>query len=282
MEFIDFLLKHHSKGTAKRYEKEVLSFLFSVDKKTVDYQRVMDYLAEQRARGKQATSVSLAAIKRYFDYEIFKGKRTDHPAKTIHLKDKVSKDIQLQDLFTSAELESLLERKERYVLLKNRNQIIIGLLIYQALTKAELCSLLVSDINLESGSIKIKGSRKINARTLKLKPKQLYVLKSYLTEDRPKLVRDETDYLLIGKLGKAEMGEGITYLIETARKEFYPRELNLRTIRQSVISNLLKDGHDLRIVQAFAGHKYPSTTERYRQTGIEQLQTAIERHHPLR
>ena len=178
----------------------------------MDYQRVMDYLAEQRVRGQQAKSVSLAAIKRYFDYEIFEGKREDHPAKTIHLKDKISKDIQLQDLFTSAELESLLERKERYILLKQRNQLIIGLLIYQALTKAELCSLLVSDINTESGSIKIKGSRKMNGRTLRLKPRQLYVLKSYLTEDRTKLLRGETDCLLIGKLGKAEMGEGITYL----------------------------------------------------------------------
>ena len=86
MEFIDFLLAHHSEGTAKRYEKEVLSFLFSVDKKAVDYQVVMDYLAEQRGRGRQATLVSLAAIKRYFDYELYTGRRTDHPAKTIRLK----------------------------------------------------------------------------------------------------------------------------------------------------------------------------------------------------
>ena len=281
MEFIDFLLAHHSEATAKRYEKEVLSFLFSMDKKAVDYQLVMDYLAEQRARGRQATSVSLAAIKRYFDYEIYIGKRTDHPAKIIRLKDKTSKDIQLQDLFTSSELESLLERKERYSLLRNRNQVIIGLLIYQALTKAELCGLLVEDIDFKSESVRIKESRKMNGRTLKLKPKQMQVLERYLREDRPKLVREETAALLLGKLGKAEMGEGITYLIETAREGYYPRKLNLRTIRQSVISNLLKEGHDLRIVQVFAGHKYPSTTERYSQTGIEQLQTAIEKHHPL-
>lgn len=282
MEFIEYLLKHHSKKTAKRYEKEVLNFLFSVDKKAVDYKTVMDYIGVQRSRGKQATAVSLCAIKRYFDYEIFEGKRKDHPAKTIHLKDKISKDIQLQDLFTSAELESLFEREERYRILRNRNQIIIGLLIYQGLTKTELCELTLVDIDLESGSVKVKESRRQNGRTLKLKPKQMAVMEKYLVSDRPNLERKKTDCFLLSKKGNGAIDYSISALIESVKSDFYPRKLNLRTIRQSVISNLLKDGHDLRIVQVFAGHKYPSTTERYRQTGIEQLQTAIERHHPLR
>ena len=106
-------------------------------------------------------------------------------------------------------------------------------------------------------------------------------LAKYLEDDRPKLLKQETEALLIGKLGNAETGEGIGYLVETLKSRFGNRKLNPRTIRQSVIANLLKDGNDLRLVQAFAGHKYPSTTERYRQTGIEQLQQAIERHHPL-
>jgi integrase/recombinase XerD len=35
------------------------------------------------------------------------------------------------------------------------------------------------------------------------------------------------------------------------------RNLNAKTIRQSVIANLLKEGKDLRVVQVFAGHKKP-------------------------
>ena len=44
-----------------------------------------------------------------------------NPAKSIRLRDKRSRDIQLQDLFKTTELEQLLEKKERYQLLKNRN-----------------------------------------------------------------------------------------------------------------------------------------------------------------
>jgi len=58
--------------------------------------------------------------------------------------------------------------------------------------------------------------------------------------------------------------------------------LNCQTIRQSVIANLLKQGHDLRIVQAFSGHKYPSTTERYKQNDVVALQQQINVFHPMR
>lgn len=58
--------------------------------------------------------------------------------------------------------------------------------------------------------------------------------------------------------------------------------MNARTIRQSVITNMLKEGKDLRVVQVFAGHKKISSTEKYRQSGLEELQRAIEKYHPLR
>jgi YD repeat-containing protein len=55
-----------------------------------------------------------------------------------------------------------------------------------------------------------------------------------------------------------------------------------RLITLSVIVNLLKSGHDLRLVQTFAGHKYPSATEKYRQTGIGELKAGIEKYYPLK
>jgi integrase/recombinase XerD len=48
-----------------------------------------------------------------------------------------------------------------------------------------------------------------------------------------------------------------------------------------VIANLLKQGHDLSLVQNFAGHKYPSTTEKYKQSEIETLKAAVNKYHPI-
>jgi len=114
-----------------------------------------------------------------------------------------------------------------------------------------------------------------------LKPKQIYWLINYIEKDRPKLLKVKTEKLVITKVGTAEMGEGICYIIETLRHLFPNRKLNPKTIRQSVITNLLKAGKDLRLVQAFAGHKYPSATERYKQTDLEELKHQIQKYHPL-
>jgi integrase/recombinase XerD len=48
-----------------------------------------------------------------------------------------------------------------------------------------------------------------------------------------------------------------------------------------VIANLLKQNHDLRVVQVFAGHKYPSATEKYKQAQREELKKQIQKYHLL-
>lgn len=87
--------------------------------------------------------------------------------------------------------------------------------------------------------------------------------------------------LLIAKGGAPQTVEGIGCLVETFRHLFPSRKLTAQTIRQSVIANLLKSGKDLRLVQTFAGHKYPSTTEKYKQTEVEELKSQILKYHPL-
>lgn len=59
------------------------------------------------------------------------------------------------------------------------------------------------------------------------------------------------------------------------------KKVNAQTIRQSVIVNLLKAGNDISAVQALAGHKYPGSTQKYRQNEIENLQSAINKYHPF-
>ena len=155
------------------------------------------------------------------------------------------------------------------------------MLIYQGLATGELARIALKDINTETGEIYIKASSKLNSRTLKLKPKQVLPIYRYINEIRPKLVKTQTENLIINKLGNAETGEQISYLVSTFKHLFPDRNLNPQTIRQSVITNLLKAGNDLRVVQVFAGHKYPSATEQYKQEDVEKLKKQVEKYHPL-
>lgn len=281
MEFEQYLKERKAAGTVKRYLREIELFSFSIENiSTADYTQIMDYIGKLRIKQKNIMP-SLCAIKMYYNYLIFIDKRDDNPAKSIRLRDKQRRDVQLQDLFSTEELALLLGRKERYAILKNRNLIIISLLIFQALTSGEIMNLELEDINLSATTIYVKSTQKSNARTLKLQSRQVFWLMNYLQIDRPKLLKTNTQKLLISKSGTEEKGETINYVIECFKPLFPDRILNTKTIRQSVICNLLKAGTDLRIVQAFAGHKYPSSTERYKQTDLEELKNQVLKYHPL-
>ncbi len=280
-----YLKNKLSKGTADRYEREISHYIQSVEHPTTaGIQEITEYLRIRRKdyKNPQTLQVILCAIKQYYYYLIHTNQRVGHPCKYLHLKDRKSKDVQLQELFTTEELELLLNREERYQLLKYKNKIIISLLIYQGLTSGEIVNLKLHQIDLDKAEIKLISSNRLNGRTLKLRANQIMWFYKYINEDRPKLKRFETDRLIVGKLGTPETTEGIAYLIETLKPLFLDRNLNPKTIRQSVIANLLKKGNDIRLIQVFAGHKYASTTEKYKQSHTEELRAEVLKHHPLR
>jgi integrase/recombinase XerD len=285
MTIAEYLRVNHSARTAKAYQREIELYLkANPTAAQANFKDVMEYIGTLRKKYGSSASIHriVSSIKVYYKYLNHIHQRKDNPARSIRLRDKKHKALQVQDLFTPTELELLLERKERYADLQVRNQVVISLLIYQGLTTGEMASLTLRDINLEEGTIKIKATPKTNARELKLKTKQIMLLHKYISEKRTKLISTTTDKLIITKLGTAETGEGIHYLVSTYKKLFGDRNLNPKTIRMSVITNLLKEGKDLRVVQTFAGHKYPSATERYKQSGIEELKQVIQKLHPLK
>ena len=282
-----YLFQHYTKDTAKIYGFEIDNYLSNYPQADqAVYKDVMSYMGTLRTRYNNASTLNriLASIKAYYDFLCYTGQRTDNPARSIKLRDQRSRDIQLQDLFTREELETLLERPERYTNLAYRNRVMISLLIYQALHPGEMEVLTVSDINLSTGNIYIKPTTSTNKRELQLKPSQVLLFYHYIHETRPKLLAGKkSDALLIGIRGTPMKADDIVKHVMRSYKGLYPgRQVNAQTIRQSVIANLLKQGHDLSLVQAFAGHKYPSSTERYKQNEIETLRDAVQKYHPMK
>jgi len=62
---------------------------------------------------------------------------------------------------------------------------------------------------------------------------------------------------------------------------YEPGLRNKSQIRTSVITGWLQH-YNLRGVQYMAGHKYVSSTERYRMDTLEDLQKELEKYHPLK
>lgn len=285
-ELSDYLFEKYSPQTIKIYQLDILRYISYMGEERAEkasYRDIMEYTGYLRKMYQNARTINrmLYGVKAWYFYLIASGRREDHPCKQIKLKDARGGDVQLQDLFSVVEMEELMQRKERFNDAKLRNKVIISLLIYQGLRLTEITRLRTGDLDLEAGTIYVRAMPRSMARTLKLKTTQVMLFYNYIHELRPKLLRTDTDRLVLTLRGSAENGEGINYLIETFKPMFPERNLNARTIRQSVITNMLKEGKDLRVVQVFAGHKKISSTEKYRQSGIEELQAAIEKYHPL-
>ena len=286
MSLEDYLKENLSPQSAKSYLYEINKFiLLNKETASYNYPKVMEYVEMLRINYPPNTLRRIVfAIKKYYDYFIEIKVRDDNPARSIKLRDGRENPIQLQDLLTDKELQSLLvPRKERYAFLAKRNQITMSLLINQALKVSEIESLKTTDINLEKAEIKVTGTRQTNNRNLPLQASQILLFYQYMNQYRIKIKtnRDDKNALLLGKLGTPITGEDIGYLVSTYQNQF-KKKLTTTSIRQSVITNLLSKGNDLRKVQYFAGHKHADTTEKYRQTGLNALQTAIEKLHPIK
>lgn len=283
-----YLQERYSEGTVKVYFWEIVTFLKSVScAEGATYKQIMEYLGRVRERYSKAATVSriLHSIKAYYSFLSYSGRREDNPAASIRLRDRQEREVQLQDLFTAAELESLLEgKKERYRGLELRNRVLMSLLIYQGLVPQEIERIRVVDVDLENGSVHVRGGRKTNSRTLPLKTQQIMLFYRYMDKARVELLGNKTnEMLLAGHRGKAVTAEDISKHIKRHySKRFEGRRVTAQSIRQSVITNLLKSGRELRVVQSFAGHKYPSTTEKYRQSNVDALKTAINNYHPVK
>jgi len=281
-----YLQAHYATATAKAYAREIEIYQSNVPAAvTARYKDITGYLGLLRNRYSKTATISriLSSIKVYYDYLCREGIRNDNPARSLQLKDQQSRDIQLQDLFTTEELEGLLNRKERYHDLYYRNKVLMSLVVYQAVHPRELEALQVRDIDLTIGTVYIKATPKTSSRTLSLKSSQVLLFHQYITEIRPGLLHGHaSSCLLIGLRGGAMKAGDITKHIKRSFKECYPnRKVTAQRVRQSVITNLLKQGHDISLVQAYAGHKYPSATQRYRQQELETLKAAVHKYHPL-
>lgn len=284
MEIENYLQNELSKQTVKSYLYEIEKFKKHYkNPEKLNYQELMNYVELLRKNyNPQSIRRTIYAIKKYYDYLVNIGKIKTNIAINIKIKDGKENPIQLQELLTEKELQKLLEpRKERYPILEKRNRIIISLLVNQALLVGDIERLKIEDLDLQNAKIRIQKTGITNERILELKAEQILLFYQYLQEDRELLKKQKTSFFLLNKLGSKITADDINYLVSTYQKDFTKKITSVK-IRQSVIKLKLGQGENLRKVQYFAGHKHADTTEKYRETGIEALQTAINQYHPIK
>jgi site-specific recombinase XerD len=258
---------------------------FGTTKEAIDYKTFLKYIEQLKKTAIKTSTIKsyIGSLKIYFNYLQEENYRADNPITNINIKGTVKTIV--SNLLTADELEDLYysyETKNQDVA-KKRNKIMIGLLVYQGLKVNELEQLKEEHIELYKGKIHIPRTTKSNGRTLELKPWQLMELMEYVQQIRPQLLTNNrqptTDNFFISIDGNSSLNNVMSRINKELKLINYSYQ-NAIQIRNSVIVNWLKI-HNLRKAQYLAGHRYISSTERYKQDNLESLHEMINTFHPI-
>jgi integrase/recombinase XerD len=233
----------------------------------------------------QTLNNHLKTLEQYYNYLVETKKRKIHPLKNFRIKQD-SKPL-LQSLFTEKELTEIYNNytakghySGQFDVYKQRNKVILGLMIYQGADSGTLEKLQTRDIDLQAGKIKIPRASdyKLNARTLTLESSQILELHTYLTQTRKKLLKlvksEKSTKKLFPKSSKTNFS-GITQAIK--RQTALENVLQLRYSRITI----WKKQYNLRETQYKAGYKSLLSLEKFNQEELEELKQAVEKYHPI-
>ena len=251
---------------------------------TIAYKTCLKYIQYLTKKGNSKKTINhkLGSLKSYFKYLISEGCRAENPIedtsvrgvqRTLHYN--LLKFEELEDLYYSYQTEHT-EPYHNYT--AKRNKVIVGLLVYQGLDTADLKNLKLEHLQLHKGKLYVPSRPRSNARELPLQPSQIMGFMEYINEVRHKLLarlQSDTDKLF-------PYGDRftITQTIIKKIKKYNHKVSSTKQIRASVISHWLGQ-HNLRKVQYLAGHRYISSTERYVQDDLENLQEIVNQYHPI-
>jgi integrase/recombinase XerD len=236
----------------------------------------------------------ISAIRKYYEYLQHSGSQVKNPAAGLYIKTR--RQTVPANLLSAEDLAAIYENYQVTDLRSQRNKVIIGLLVYQGITREEVEKLEVTHVKLTSGKIEIPGGRHSNGRILPLEAAQMLEMQEYIQVTRPQVLQSQGRYGIGRKPDNIDREQTLNQLFTSMHasggikntflhlvyhlRRNHPKLIDARQIRQSVITLWLKT-KDLRTAQYMAGHRYVSSTERYQINNLEDLQHQLEKLHPL-
>jgi site-specific recombinase XerD len=302
-DFIKYLeSKNLSVKTQQTYLRNTNDFLKWYDNDPLnclnkDVTNFLDHLHKKGCSSK-TKSLFIISLHHYFNFL----QLPTNP--TALIKIRGTKKKMLYRIYTTEELEKLYDNyyhfyiqgfddsnipsnmKQRSLLSKHRNYIMLGFAIYQGLNAKELHRVSVNDIDLAKAVLNVKATNKANARTLPLQAAQIGALMHYIQNIRTQFLQSNEQALFIPFYDEGNTQKNTSTLygclqnfvrhIKAIDKNF----VSLKQIRASVITHWLKL-YGLRKTQWLAGHKYISSTETYLANNLAGLTDDILKYNPF-
>jgi integrase/recombinase XerD len=223
----------------------------------------------------------LRGVKYYLEYKKEQGEITYNPAANLTVKGEYT--TLPKGILSKEQIEQVYNEYEAQTPVQKRNKVILGLYVYQGLTREEIENLEPTDINLNRGTILIRRNVRLRQRMLPLNASQVLQLQEYITQVRKQLLKlkgQASDKLFITIGDSQQMKDALRELLNELQRK-YPFLISFTQIRTTVIYFWVKE-KNIRETQYLAGHASIHSTQRYKQVSLDDLQLQLDLFHPLK
>jgi integrase/recombinase XerD len=241
-------LRNMSEKTTSNYLgvfKQVCSFA----KKEVQEITEMDirkYLLSKKSLSSSSKMNTINAFKSF--YSLVLEKKFDH-----HILPRPKVEQKQPDILSVEEVSNMLKAVTNL-----KHKAIIALMYSCALRVGEVINLKIVDIDSKNNKINIRNGKGKIDRIVMLDHSLLKLLRDYYA------IYKTSVYVFEGTTGGKYSDRSIQNIIKSATKSCgINKNISTHSMRHSCLTQLVKDGVDLRSVQKLAGHKNINTTANY-------------------
>jgi integrase/recombinase XerD len=238
------------------------------------------YLAyKHRARASQRSSARLvSALRKFYAHAASQGWVDGDPSALLQAP---FQGRPLPKTLTEDDVVRLLSAPDVNSELGFRDRTMLELLYATGLRVSELVSLLVVEVNLRQGVVRVTGKGD-KERLVPFGEDAREWLEAYLQGARREILGSRrSEHLFVTERGSAMTRQAFWYLIKRhASRAGVRADLSPHTLRHAFATHLINHGADLRVVQLLLGHSDLSSTQIYTHIAQERLKDLHARCHP--
>lgn len=236
-----------------------------------------EFLIDLSRENLSATSVSriVSALRGFYKFLQFDRHIAKNPAEDL---DAPQKGSYLPKFLNQTEIEELLLVPDVSGEIGLRNRAILETMYAAGLRVSEVCSLRLSDIELDAGILTCKGKGS-KTRKVPIGKSAVEWLKSYLVLRRRK-ENIEIQNLFVSSLGNPLSRQDVFKMVKECGEKIGREDISPHTLRHSFATHLIQNRADVRSVQQMLGHADISTTQIYTHITDSHLRKTYEQFHP--
>ena len=295
-----------SEHTVRAYAREVRSFADYLTEtlgegatvKTVEHLHIRAYLGLLYERGltKASAARALAAVRSWFKWLAKEGKVKQNPALLVstpklpkHLP-RVPSMEEVNRVLNSLESEgSVAKDKQDAAAWPERDRVIFELLYGCGIRNSELVGLDMGSVKWRDDAVLVRGKGR-KERLVPLGDEAAVALRAYLPLREAKLlaagkgalVHDGPLVMNLRMRGDCRLTtRSVGRIVKAiALSRGLAADVHPHTLRHAFGTHMLEEGADLRAIQEMLGHERLSTTQRYTQLTVGQVQKVYDETHP--